>query len=373
MSLESYVTGLMKNKNPKGLDSFALFGLEKLEGIYLSGVEKKRKAALAKAVQADIPVISVGNITAGGTGKTPCILLLAEELQKAGYKPAVISRGYRSGLEKEGGVVSDGRQIQVSQAMAGDEPYMMALKLPHVPILVGKDRITSMRKATAMGADVLLMDDGFQYWQLKRDLDIILIDCTNPFGYDHALPRGLLREPLSALERAGLFILTKSDQVHGVDVMEIKEKLADLVPHVPILTSCHSPSLVVSYDKWKRSCHEGSLAEASMKKAYLLSGIGNPGAFLETAKSAGLRPIGQMAFDDHHHYTDEDVRNAISEAKAKGAEWIVTTEKDAVKLMQLASIEQAEIPFYVLEIAMTLQEGKEILMKIVEKAMRNNA
>lgn len=372
MSLESYVTGLMKNKNPKGLDALALFGLEKLEGVYLSGVEKKRKAALAKAVQANVPVISVGNITAGGTGKTPCILLLADELQQAGYKPAVISRGYRSGLEKEGGVVSDGKQIQVSQAMAGDEPYMMALKLPQVPILVGKDRITSMRKATAMGADVLLMDDGFQYWQLKRDLDIILIDCTNPFGYDHALPRGLLREPLSALKRAGLFILTKSDQVHGVDVMEIKEKLEGLAPGVPILTSCHSPSQVVPYKKWKASCHEGPLLEAAMKKAYLLSGIGNPGAFQETAKSAGLRPVGQMAFDDHHHYTDEDVRNAISEAKAKGAEWIVTTEKDAVKLMALSSVESAEIPFYVLEIAMTLQEGKEALMKAVKQCVVRN-
>lgn len=368
MSLESYVTGLMKNPSPSGLDRLALCGLEKLEKVYLSGVEKKRKAALERAVSVDVPVISVGNITAGGTGKTPCILLLAEALQKQGKKPAVISRGYRSGLEKEGGIVSDGKKILVSQAMAGDEPYMMALKLPGVPILVGKDRITSAQKAIDLGADVLLMDDGFQYWQMKRDLDIILIDCTNPFGYDHALPRGLLREPLTALKRAGLFILTKSDQVHAVDVMDIKEKLQELAPGVPIFTSCHAPSKVVLYDKWKQSIHEGPLKEASMKKALLVSGIGNPGAFAETAKAAGLRMVGQMAFDDHHHYTEEDVRNGISEAKAKGAEWIVMTEKDAVKMMNLSSLSQSDIPFAVLEIEMKIVESVKPLLSIVRKS-----
>ena len=367
MSLESYVTGLMKNPSPSGLDRLALCGLEKLEKVYLSGVEKKRNAALAKQVSVEVPVISVGNVTAGGTGKTPCILLLAEALQKRGRKPAVISRGYRSGLEKEGGVVSDGKNILVSQAMAGDEPYMMARKLPGVPILVGKDRITSAQKAMNMGADVLLMDDGFQYWQLKRDLDIILIDCTNPFGYDHALPRGLLREPLSALQRAGLFILTKSDQVHAVDVMDIKEKLHELAPGVDILTSCHAPSKVVLYDKWKQSIHEGPLQEAAMKKALLLSGIGNPGAFAETAKEAGLRMVGQMAFDDHHHYTEEDVRNAISEAKAKGAEWIVMTEKDAVKMLNLTSLAKSDIPFAVLEIEMTVHGDEEKLFRLIQK------
>ncbi len=367
MSLDSYVTGLMKKSSPTGMERLVLYGLEKLENVYLSGVEKKKQAALSRQVSVDVPVISVGNITAGGTGKTPCILLLAEALRKQGKKPAVISRGYRSGLEKEGGIVSEGKEILVSQAMAGDEPYMMALKLPGVPILVGKDRITSAQKAMDLGADILLMDDGFQYWQLKRDMDILLIDCTNPFGYEHALPRGLLREPLTALKRAGLFILTKSDQVHAVDVMEIKEKLQHLAPGVPILISCHQPSKVVRYDKWKQSIHEGSLQDAAMKKVLLVSGIGNPGAFAETAKEAGLRTVGQMAFDDHHHYTEEDVRNAISEAKAKGAEWIVMTEKDAVKMMNLSSLEKTDIPFAVLEIEMTIHGGEEKLFRLIKK------
>ena len=151
MSLESYVTGLMKEPSPKGMDKLVLSGLSQLEKMYFSQVEKKRTADMAAAVSAHIPVISVGNITAGGTGKTPCILMLAELFRSIGKKPAIISRGYKSGLEKEGGCVSDGRSILVSQQMAGDEPYMMARKLPSVPIFIGKDRIASVKRAEEMG------------------------------------------------------------------------------------------------------------------------------------------------------------------------------------------------------------------------------
>lgn len=213
-----------------------------------------------------------------------------------------------------------------------------------------------------MGVGILLLDDGFQYWKLRRDQDIILIDATNPFGYGHGLPRGLLREPLDALSRASLFILTKSDQVHLTDLMEIREELARLAPGVPVLSSTHAPSKVVPYEKWRAFRHEGTLEDVWMKKAYLVSGIGNPAAFKKTAKEAGLRPVGEMPFPDHHRYTEEDLRNAISEAKAKGAELIVMTEKDAVKMLSLASLAESDIPFYVLEIAMTLpEEDREVL------------
>lgn len=352
----------MKEPSPKGMDRLVLSGLSQLEKMYFSQVEKKRAADMAAAVSAHVPVISVGNITAGGTGKTPCILMLAELFFSIGKKPAIISRGYKSGLEKEGGCVSDGRSILVSQQMAGDEPYMMARKLPSVPIFIGKDRIASVKRAEEMGVGILLLDDGFQYWKLRRDQDIILIDATNPFGYGHGLPRGLLREPLDALSRASLFILTKSDQVHLTDLMEIREELARLAPGVPVLSSTHAPSKVVPYEKWKAFLHEGTLEDVRMKKAYLVSGIGNPAAFKKTAKEAGLRPVGEMTFPDHHRYTEEDLRNAISEAKAKGAELIVMTEKDAVKMLSLDSLAESDIPFYVLEIAMTLpREDREVL------------
>ncbi len=363
MSLESYAANLMKNPHPKGKDKIVLSFLEKLEKVYFSQVKKRREEGINNAEDAGIPVISVGNITAGGTGKTPCIIAIAELLMKAGWKPAIISRGYRSGLEKAGGVVSDGKNILVTQQMAGDEPYMMALKLPAVPVLVGKNRLRSAAIAKDLGADILLMDDGFQYWKLKRARDIVLLDATNPFGYGHGLPRGLLREPLDALSRAHLFILTKSNQVDSAKLEEIRETLKAIAPAVPVISSCHSPARIVSYEKWKKRQHEGDLKEFSGKRAFLMSGIGNPDAFADTARSCGLFLTGEMAFDDHYSYSDEDVRNAESEAAGYKADMIVMTEKDAVKMMNLKSIENSSVPFYVLEIEMTFPDGMEPLEK----------
>ncbi|MEE0291171.1 MAG: tetraacyldisaccharide 4'-kinase [Dialister sp.] len=363
MSFENYVTGLMKNPAPSFGDRLVLHLLEKLEKVYLSQVVKKREKDRAHAADCGIPVISVGNITAGGTGKTPCIIAMADMLEKDGFHPAIISRGYRSGLEKEGGVVSDGKRILVSQSMAGDEPYMMALKLPKVPVLVGRDRIASARRAREMGADMLLMDDGFQYWKLKRDRDIVLLDCTNPFGYGHGLPRGLLREPLDALKRASLFILTKSDQVSPEKVEEIKGHLAQEADSVPVISACHRPSKAVPFACWKERVHEGDLSSIQGKRAYLVSGIGNPKAFAGTAKEAGFFLTGEMAYDDHHRYTEEDVRNVLSEAVKYGADMIVTTEKDAVKMMNLLEMERAVVPFYVLEIEMAFLEDQSLIEK----------
>lgn len=363
MSLESYVTGLMKNKNPKGMDKVVLCLLETLESIYLSQVEKKRKKLQSVAISANLPVISVGNITAGGTGKTPCIISLCEMLLEEGKKPAILTRGYRSGFEKVGGIALDGKEILASVKEAGDEPFMMALKLPTVPILVGKDRIANVKKAASLGADVLLLDDGFQYWQLKRNRDIILLDSTNPFGYDHALPRGLLREPLEELRRASLFILTKSDHVTQETLEKIKKRLQEIAPNVPVISSCHSPSKVVSFEKWKERIHDGE--DLSGKKAILLSGIGNPKAFETTVSSLGIKVVSSIAFDDHHHYTKEEIERAWQKAKAENAV-IVTTEKDGVKLMDLPL---DGWPIYIVEIKMTFHEGQDIVKKQWEELL----
>ncbi|MGN0954099.1 tetraacyldisaccharide 4'-kinase [Dialister sp.] len=361
MSLETYVTGLMKNSSPGFRDRLVLHLLEQLEKVYLTQVVKRRNREMADAKDCGIPVISVGNITAGGTGKTPCIIGIARMLEDEGCHPAVISRGYRSGLEKEGGMVSDGEKILVSQDMAGDEPYMMALKLPQVPVFVGKDRIRSAVQARKLGADILLMDDGFQYWPLKRERDIVLLDASNPFGYEHALPRGLLREPLDALKRASLFILTKSDQVKPETLDKLKKRLAHLAGDVPVISACHRPSCAVPFPLWKERIHKGALSSIRGKKAYLVSGIGNPAAFAGTAREAGFFLTGEMAYDDHHHYTDEDIRNVLSEAVKYGADMIVTTEKDAVKMMHLQEMEKPVVPFYVLEIEMAFPEGRQLL------------
>lgn len=362
MSLESYVLRLQKEANPKGLDRLAQDGLSALSHLYEKGVVSKRTKDTLRTVHAGIPVISVGNITAGGTGKTPCIMALAKLLTRRGRKPAILTRGYKGGLEKKGGIVSNWDTILVSQKEAGDEPYMMAAKLPGVPVIAGRDRIVSAAAAKALGADVLLLDDGFQYWKLARDLDIVLLDATNPFGGGHVLPRGLLREPMEALGRAGLFLLTKADQVSEAEISHIKEILAQYAPGVPVISSGHAPTTLMPLSDWPR---EGKAPEET--NVFLLSGIGNPGAFQKTAESAGLTVKGALAMPDHHSYIDSDLAKAEALAKKASAGAIVMTEKDAVKIKENCHWEGAGLPLFVLGITLQFEgDGEHQCIEKVE-------
>ena len=178
MSLSSDMLDWQNNQRPNFLEKTALRTLSLLEILYIIVEGKHYRSDIKKAEKMPVPVVSVGNITAGGTGKTPCIMSIAALLLREGRHPAILSRGYKSGLEKRGGIVSDGRKILVSQKAGGDEPYMMAIRLPKVPVLVGKNRNISAHKAMEMGADILLLDDGFQYWKMVKDRDFVLIDAT---------------------------------------------------------------------------------------------------------------------------------------------------------------------------------------------------
>lgn len=369
MSLESYVLRLQQEPHPRGADWLAQKGLSVLERLYIRGVENRRKKECAQAVQTGIPVISVGNITAGGTGKTPCIMTLAEMLQKMGRHPAVLTRGYKGGLEKTGGLVSDRERILVSPQKAGDEPYMLACKLPGVPVIAGRDRVVSAAAAKALGADVLLLDDGFQYWRLARDLDLVLIDCTEPFGGQRVLPRGLLREPMTSLSRAGLFLLTKADQVPAERRQEIRESLAAYAPGVPVAESAHVPQSFTPLARWPVLSR--FLPEQGTK-AFLLSGIGNPEAFRKTAEAAGLAAAGSMQLPDHHRYTGKEIEQAVRQASQVCADCIVVTEKDAVKLKE--TLEPAEcrgMPIYVLGIEMRLPaDGEAVFQELLDQVCR---
>lgn len=356
MSLESYVLALQKKRETKGFARMAQAGLSSLSRLYEKGVLRRRAKDSARVVDAGIPVISVGNITVGGTGKTPCILFLADLLKKWGHHPAILTRGYKGGFEKKGGLVSNQDRILVSQKEAGDEPYMMAAKLPGIPVIAGRDRVVSAAAAKALGADVLLLDDGFQYWRLKRNLDIVLLDATNPFGGGHMLPRGLLREPMEALSRAGLFVLTKADQVSEKMLSEIREKLFQYAPEIPIVVSNHQPSVLLSLRSWPQ---KGTSPQG--KEAFLLSGIGNPGAFRKTAEDAGLTVKGTMELADHHSYQDEDLEKAAALAKDAGASILVMTEKDAVKIKANCHWDKIKFPLFVLGITFQLDESGERL------------
>ncbi len=362
MSLESYVLRLQKETHATGLDRLAQGGLSALSHLYEKGVVSKRTKDTLRTVHAGIPVISVGNITAGGTGKTPCIMALAKLLIQRGRQPAILTRGYKGGLEKKGGIVSDKERILVTQKEAGDEPYMMAAKLPGVPVIAGRDRVVSAVAAKALGADVLLLDDGFQYWKLARDLDIVLLDATNPFGGGHVLPRGLLREPMEALSRAGLFLLTKVDQVSGAEISHIKEILTQYAPGVPVISSGHAPTALMPLSAWPNA---GQVPKET--DVFLLSGIGNPGAFQKTAVSAGLTVKGTLALPDHHSYTDGDLAKAEALAKAAGANAIVMTEKDAVKIKENCHWEGAKMPLFVLGITLQFEgDGERQCIEKVE-------
>lgn len=365
MSLESYVLRLMEEEHPRGADRLAQGGLSLLEKAYLRAVAARREKDLSRAVRAGLPVVSVGNITAGGTGKTPCIMKLAALLQAGGRVPAVLTRGYRGGLEKTGGIVADRDGIRVAQETAGDEPYMMARKLPGVPVIAGRDRIVSAAAAKALGADVLLLDDGFQYWRLARDLDIVLIDSTHPFGGGHALPRGLLREPMDALARAGLFILTKAGQAGEDERAAIRERLRRENPAAPIVEADHAPRTFTPLASWP---HTEPLPDNPDQAVFLLSGIGNPDGFRKTAEEAGFAVAGALSLPDHHDYEERDLRRAEEEARACGASAIVVTEKDAVKIRERLSFDPDALPpLYVLGIEMTFSgDGEAVFTETVK-------
>lgn len=351
MSLESYVLWLQKEEHPSGAESVLQGGLSALANVYGRGVRARRTKDMARAIHAGVPVISVGNITAGGTGKTPCIVSLAKWALAQGFCPAIVSRGYKSELEKVGGIVADASGICLSQREAGDEPYMLAQKLPGVPILIGKNRIRSAAAAKAMGANLLLLDDGFQYWKLARDADVVLIDATDPFGGGHLLPRGLLRESPEALARASVILLTKAGQITETEREAVKAKIDEYAPGVPIHEVDHAPATLTPLADWPKT---RPLSEKNAETAWLVSAIGNPAAFQKTAEEAGLKVLGETVFPDHHAYTERDVAAAVSEAKNAGAEALVTTEKDAVKIKENLKLAEEEKRFIqVLGIEMT--------------------
>ena len=349
MSVESYILRLQKERAPGVGGTLILGMLSALETLYRRGVISRRQKEMAGAETVSIPVISVGNMTAGGTGKTPCIIRLTGMLKQSGHRPAVLTRGYRGKLEKNGGIVSDWNEVLLPAEEAGDEPYMM-------------DRLYIAADAIAMGADVLLLDDGFQYWRLSRDLDIVLIDCTNPFGAGHLLPRGLLREPLDCMKRADVFVLTKSDQVTEKEKQEIIQKIREIHPKAPVVESHHTPAGIIEYHAWKRK-EEVSAEEGRGRKAFLLCGIGNPDSFTRTAEELGITVTGTMYFPDHHHYTVDDIRAAERRARETGAEILLTTEKDIVKIK-----EASEIPLYALKIEMKFTgDGEQCMNELISR------
>ncbi|OGP59252.1 MAG: tetraacyldisaccharide 4'-kinase [Deltaproteobacteria bacterium RBG_13_52_11b] len=299
------------------------------------------------------PVISVGNITVGGTGKTPLVMTLANGLAKRGVRTAVLTRGYK-GTKTSGHVASDGQSIFLSPEESGDEPYMMSKTLQGTPVVIGKNRFSAGEKALhQFGVDGLLLDDGFQHLQLHRDLNILLIDSNIGFGDRHLLPRGILREPLKQLRRASLILLTKVD--HPEAPRPLEEELRRLHPSLPIFHSHYEPLGLIGPKEEREELHA-----LQGKNVLAFSGIANPDSFSSLLKKCGMKVIKERVFSDHYHYTQEDIRSI--EEKGGSVDWIVTTEKDMVKL---TGLNMDRLPIRALHIEMRIWEEEQFFERVM--------
>lgn len=300
------------------------------------------------------PVISVGNITVGGTGKTPLVMALAKELMDKGIPVAILSRGYK-GTKTSGPVVSDGKTILLSQEESGDEPFLMAKVCKGIPVLVGKDRFLNGRIALQrFGVKGLLLDDGYQHLSLHRDINILLIDSHIGFGDHHLLPRGILREPLSYLRRADLVLFTKIEDPEIS--LPLEKKIHKIHPSSQVFHSHYEPVSLVGPQEEQEELHS-----LKGKKILALSGIANSNYFASLLRRCGMEIVREAIFPDHHLYTTKDLPSI--EEKSKGADVIVTTEKDMVKLKKL---NMDHLPLRALRIELKIWEEKEFYQTVME-------
>lgn len=270
------------------------------------------------------PVVSVGNLTFGGTGKTPFVEFLARRFQFEGKRPAIVSRGY--GRRSRGVVVvSEGSGALVGAEEGGDEPVAIARRVSGVPVVVGERRVEAARVAIERGADFIILDDGFQHLALRRDVNILLLDAPDPFGGGALPPRGRLREPLSALARADAFVFTRVDRAEPS-----RAALAELArwnPDAPVFTA---RIRAAGLRDERGFAVAGPLL--SSRRFLAVCGIANPGGFTASIAELDLAPEELLAFPDHHRYRRGDLRRIHRAADRTGSAWILTTEKDAVKL-----------------------------------------
>ena len=314
-------------------------------------------------------VISLGNVTVGGTGKTPTAQHLARTIRDMGYRVAILNRGYRAKWRGAVGIVSDGHALKMDAETAGDEAFMLAKHLPNVPVLIGPQRAVTGRYAIEhFGAEVAILDDGYQHWQLARDMDILLVDAVNVFGNGYLLPRGTLREPLSHIDRADVCLMTKVDQAAPGAIEHIWETFRSYNQDGLILESIHQPRQFVRLSDWYEDIAAGGVpvTEFEGKKVLAVSAIGNPASFEQTLADLGIEIVESMRYPDHHDYDERDMAEVLYRAETLGVEAIVSTEKDAVKVPGDVVRAKWRIPVYVISVEVTFQKGQEKFFRTLE-------
>ena len=349
MSLESFFHEVISPKRP--LHLMPVYGVLRLVAVFYALGQRVRaglyRLGVFKTRRLDCRVISIGNLTLGGTGKTPTVMMVADTLRRKGFKPAILSRGYGGQSGEFINVVNDGQQTLLSPEMAGDEPVMMAQRLKDIPVLTGRIRYETGKYAIEQfGVDVLILDDGYQHLPLHRDLNILLCDATRPFGNGVVFPAGELREPLSAMDRADVICLTRcreDSQTGPIDESNCRQ--------VPVIKTGLRVQSVIELSSGK----ETGMEAVQNQPVAAFCGIAHPLDFFHTLEQVPVQIVNQDYFSDHHDYSTDDLKTIESRAKQAGAKLIVTTEKDAVKLRGYTF----DLPVYAVRIALEILEGQE--------------
>lgn len=366
-NIEQYVLDVIFERKRDWLAKLASGLLLGLSRIYESGVQVRLllwRHRIFRDHTLGCQVVSIGNLSVGGTGKTPVVEVFARALQQRGRRVAILSRGYKSTprplwqrliakatLQEDKippRVVSDGKSLLLDSQQAGDEPYMLASNLKDVVVLVDKDRVKSGRYAISkFGCDTLLLDDGFQYLALKSRLDICLIDRNSPFGNHYMLPRGTLREPIANLKRADYIFITKCND-YGAK--KLRKAIRQFNPTAEIIECSHHPLYL--QDVFTGEHHNLKTLEGLRVAA--ISGIAVPESFEDGLRSLGANVIYAKRYADHHRYSQQEIINMINRSLKRGANAILTTEKDAVRFPK---IDRRDIPIYFLRVEIRIIAG----------------
>jgi tetraacyldisaccharide 4'-kinase len=320
----------MYGRKSPGILGALLFFISLLYGVALRLRDSAYGWGLLRTRGLPIPVISIGNITLGGTGKTPAAVNVAGILLNNGRKPVLLSRGYGRSDRSAVLIVSDGTSQVLDTASGGDEPVLVAGRHPKVPVVVGADRHRSGTVAIErFHPDVAILDDGFQHIRLRRDLNIVLIDAVDPFGSGRLFPAGILREPLTALRRADLVLITRADSAGNI--VQLKETVGRH-SHARIFTARYVPRDLMDVATGETR----PLDFLAGKQVFAFAGIARPDSFISLLRSLGTVITGTSVYQDHHAYSTPDLTNLVRQAGECGSAILVTTEKDGVRLRDMA-------------------------------------
>lgn len=312
------------------------------------------RRGVLRSYRLGVPVVSVGNLTMGGSGKTPIVQFLARQFQRQGLRPAIVSRGYGGKATGKVNVVSDGAALLLDAGEAGDEPRLLAETLPGVPVLTGIVRRLPAQRAVEMGADVLLLDDGFQHLQIRRDVDLVLFNTDRLAGNSRVFPGGDLREPVAALNRATGFVMTGVNDANRERAQRFAELLHARFPLVPTVFAGYTVEGVVTLDSGGAITPVAS-GRLERAQCFGFCGIAHPESFQRTVGAVGVELAGFHALGDHQSYTAPLVATLLAKASQAGATCLLTTEKDLVKLAPYAPT--LPLPIYGLRMQVEAEES----------------